>query len=75
MMRLLLTSLIAGLVLALPAKADPKFEAFIQNTIWPQVKAAGISRSLFDAGFAGITEPDQAVLNSRQPLINICPRL
>ncbi len=47
---------------ASPALADAKFEAFIQNSIWPQVKAAGISRALFDEAFAGITEPDQAVL-------------
>jgi membrane-bound lytic murein transglycosylase B len=45
-----------------PAFADAKFEAFIQNSIWPQVKAAGISRALFDEAFAGITEPDEAVL-------------
>jgi membrane-bound lytic murein transglycosylase B len=44
------------------AKADAAFEAFIQNTLWPQVKSAGISRDLFDRAFAGITEPDQAVL-------------
>ena len=46
---------------AAPAQADPKFEAFVQS-LWPQVKAAGISRALFDQAFAGITEPDQAVL-------------
>ena len=40
----------------------PKFEAFIQNTLWPRAKAAGISRELFDAAFEGITEPDPAVL-------------
>ena len=45
-----------------PALADAKFEAFIESTIWPQVKAAGISRELFDRGFAGITEPDAVVL-------------
>jgi membrane-bound lytic murein transglycosylase B len=45
-----------------PAFADAKFEAFIQNTIWPHVKSAGVSRDLFDRAFAGITEPDQAVL-------------
>ena len=43
------------------AFADAKFEAFIQ-TLWPNVKAAGISRDLFDKAFAGITEPDPAVL-------------
>jgi membrane-bound lytic murein transglycosylase B len=45
-----------------PATADAKFEAFIQSSIWPQVKAAGVSRDLFDRAFAGITEPDAAVL-------------
>jgi membrane-bound lytic murein transglycosylase B len=45
-----------------PAIADAKFEAFIQNSIWPQVKAAGISRALFDEAFSGITEPDEVVL-------------
>ena len=43
------------------AFADAKFEAFIQ-TLWPDVKAAGISRDLFDKAFAWITEPDPAVL-------------
>jgi len=44
-----------------PARADAKFEAFIQ-TLWPRVKAGGYSRELFDAAFAGITEPDPLVL-------------
>ena len=44
-----------------PAHAEAKFEAFIQ-TLWPIAKANGISRALFDAAFAGITEPDPAVL-------------
>lgn len=44
------------------AHADAKFEAFIQSSIWPQVKAAGISRDLFDKAFAGVTEPDPLVL-------------
>jgi membrane-bound lytic murein transglycosylase B len=52
----------ASLFAGAPAQADAKFEAFIQDSIWPQVKAAGISRALFDQAFAGITEPDQAVL-------------
>jgi membrane-bound lytic murein transglycosylase B len=45
-----------------PAHADAKFQAFIENSLWPRAKAAGISRSLFDAGFKGITTPDPAVL-------------
>jgi hypothetical protein len=37
----------ASLLLALPlgvlpARADAKFEAFIENTLWPRVKKAGI---------------------------------
>ena len=47
---------------AVPAAADAKFEAFIQNKLWPRCKAAGISRKLFDAAFEGITEPDPQVL-------------
>ncbi|MFN4142671.1 lytic murein transglycosylase [Aestuariivirga sp.] len=47
---------------ALPARADAKFQAFIENTLWPRLKKAGISRELFEAGFSGITEPDPAVL-------------
>ena len=47
---------------ATPALADAKFEAFIQNTLWPRAKAAGIPRKLFEAAFEGITEPDPAVL-------------
>ncbi|MDE2446039.1 MAG: lytic murein transglycosylase, partial [Alphaproteobacteria bacterium] len=43
------------------AQADAKFEAFIQ-TLWPAVKAAGFSRTLFDQAFAGITEPDATVI-------------
>jgi membrane-bound lytic murein transglycosylase B len=62
MWKLFAVALLASLASPSSAMADAKFEAFIQNTIWPQVKAAGISRDLFEAGFAGITEPDQAVL-------------
>ncbi len=49
--------------LAAPALADdPKFVAFIQKTLWPRMKAAGVSRKLFDTAFAVITEPDPVVL-------------
>jgi membrane-bound lytic murein transglycosylase B len=54
--------LVLAPLLALPARADAKFEAFIQNKLWPRAKAAGIPRKLFDAAFQGITEPDPAVL-------------
>ena len=59
--RLLGTLLIATPLFTTIAQADAKFESFIQS-LWPRVKAAGISRSLFDAAFAGVTEPDAAVL-------------
>lgn len=72
-MRVLSAALLAITVLATsaPAWADAKFEAFIQ-TQWPRAKAAGISRSVFDAAFAGITEPDPAVLKlaNTQPEFN-----
>jgi membrane-bound lytic murein transglycosylase B len=70
-MRKLLAATAASLVLSwtgpaiAPAFADAKFEAFIQ-TLWPRVKAAGFSRDLFDRAFAGIDEPDQAVLKLAQ---------
>jgi membrane-bound lytic murein transglycosylase B len=48
-------------ILAAPAHADAKFEAFIQS-LWPAAKANGIPRKLFDAAFEGITEPDPLVL-------------
>ena len=54
-----------GLVLALSAattaRANAKFEAFIQS-LWPRIQKAGYSRELFDAAFVGITEPDPLVL-------------
>ncbi len=59
-------ALVAALMLsAVSAKADAKFESFVQS-LWPQVKAAGISRDLFDRAFAGITEPDATVLKLAQ---------
>lgn len=53
--------LAATLVMPGPARADAKFEAFIQS-LWPQVRSAGIPRALFDAAFAGVSEPDATVL-------------
>lgn len=51
----------AAFLHASPAMADAKFEAFIQS-LWPQAKAAGIPRPVFDSAFEGITEPDPVVL-------------
>jgi len=68
MMKRCLAGLLIFFGLGTPAFADAKFEAFIQS-LWPMVKQAGISRDLFDRAFAGITEPDPAVLKlaSNQP--------
>jgi membrane-bound lytic murein transglycosylase B len=63
--RLLVSLMLSTAVLAGPAQADAKFEAFIQ-TLWPKVQAAGIPRQLFDAAFAGVTDPDPAVLKLAQ---------
>jgi len=61
--RIFASLLVLAPFLAGPALAeDPKFVAFIQKTLWPRMKAAGISRKLFDTAFAGITEPDPVVL-------------
>jgi len=67
-MRKLILALLLGVALATPAHADAKFEAFIQ-ALWPQVKAAGFSRELFDAAFKGINDPDPLVtkLADNQP--------
>jgi len=63
-----LAAALAALTFSTPAFADKKFEAFVES-LWPRVKAAGFSRSLFDSAFAGITEPDATVLKlaSTQP--------
>ncbi len=60
-MRKFILALLCAAALATPANADAKFEAFIQS-LWPQVKAAGFSRDLFDAAFKGITDPDPTVI-------------
>ena len=62
-MRKILGIALAAALMFVPeaAFADAKFEAFIQ-TLWPRVKSAGFSRELFDQAFAGITEPDAAVI-------------
>jgi membrane-bound lytic murein transglycosylase B len=63
MFRILAAAVLVLMTLgSLPARADAQFEAFIQKTLWPRVKASGISRELFDQAFVGITDPDPAVL-------------
>lgn len=60
--RLLAALAILAPLCAMPALAEPNFEAFIEKSLWPRVKAAGFSRDLFDKAFAGITDPDPVVL-------------
>lgn len=36
------------------AKIDDQFRAWLQNDLWPQAKAKGISKKTFDAAFDGI---------------------
>ena len=56
-----LASASLSMTVPLEARADVKFQAFVQ-TLWPKAKAEGISRSLFDKAFDGVTEPDPVVL-------------
>ncbi len=51
---MLLVALIAWPIA--PAGADPAFTAFLE-TLWPDSKAAGVSRATFDRAFLGV-EPD-----------------
>jgi membrane-bound lytic murein transglycosylase B len=69
--RFLATLLVVAPLFTSVAQADAKFESFIQS-LWPRVKSAGISRALFDAAFAGVTDPDPAVLKlaETQPEFN-----
>lgn len=54
---------LAGLLVPVqPARADAGFDRWVQS-FWPQARAAGISRSLYDAAFQGVT-PDPAVLKA-----------
>jgi lytic murein transglycosylase len=46
-----------GLFVAAPASAariDDQFRAWLQNDLWPEAKAKGISKKTFDAAFDGI---------------------
>ena len=57
--RLPLTAVAFALLVAFPvapAHADPAFKAFLE-TVWPEAKAAGVSRATFDRAFLGV-EPD-----------------
>ena len=44
---------------ALPARADPAFQSFLQST-WPEAQKLGVSRATFDAAIRGL-EPDYSL--------------
>ena len=48
---------------ALPAKADTNFRAFLES-VWPEAKRAGVSRSIFKQAIGGIT-PDPSIMKSQ----------
>ena len=64
-MRKFVLAVLFSLALVNPSLADAKFEKFIES-LWPRVHAAGFERSLFDAAFKGITEPDPVVIKLAQ---------
>ncbi len=60
---LVLRGLVLALLLAIaasPAAARDDFSAFLQG-LWPEARAAGVSRGTFDAAFAGL-KPDPSVV-------------
>ncbi len=56
-----------------PAQAGPEadFRAWLEHTLWPKAKAAGISRAVFDSAFKGVRPqlklPDLALNGRRVP--------
>src|SRR3954467_13695982 len=56
-MRRFLTSVVALLLLVLPARAaDPAFQSFLQS-LWSEAQQLGVSRATFDTAVRGL-EPD-----------------
>ncbi|RWO74554.1 MAG: lytic murein transglycosylase [Mesorhizobium sp.] len=52
-----LLAALASLFISAPASAAPiddQFRAWLQNDLWPQARAKGISKTTFDAAFDGI---------------------
>ena len=56
----LVTLAFVGFALLGSARADAGFDGWVQS-FWPTAKAAGVSRSVYDAAFRGVT-PDPDVL-------------
>ena len=63
--------LAALLVPGVRALADERFRAFVE-TLWPEARAAGVSRTTFDAAFRGVspdlTLPDLVLPGQTRPL-------
>ena len=55
----LILTLLSVLVLSSPAKADANFRSFLES-LWPEAKRAGISRTTFKTAMGGLT-PDPAI--------------
>lgn len=56
-MKRVLAVLIAVLATGLPARAakiDDQFRLWLASDLWPEARAAGISKATFDAAFAGV---------------------
>ncbi len=54
----LMIALTLSILIAVPASAakiDDQFRAWLQNDLWPEAKANGVSKATFDAAFAGVT--------------------
>ncbi len=47
-------TMLLGLVPAAAAPIDDQFQAWLQNDLWPEAKAKGISKKTFDAAFIGV---------------------
>jgi len=56
----LLATILCGLVASGAARAEADFDRWVRE-FWPAASAEGVSRSTFDAAFAGVT-PDPEVL-------------
>ncbi|TFF21625.1 lytic murein transglycosylase [Jiella endophytica] len=59
----LAVALLAALAAAQPVRAaslDQGFKAFLESEIWPEAKATGVPRPVFDAAFAGVS-PDTSL--------------
>ena len=49
---------VLGLVFTAPASAakiDNQFRTWLENDLWPEAQANGVSKATFDAAFAGVT--------------------